>query len=151
MEYRPDHKLRRIHEHIRIYFDFLFTRGFQIVSALFIDQNYESWQVIMLAQECLVKIYSNKGDITLTVSALQSASEINLRDLVNVLQHANGGNEFFHRAEESQITEMQRLKRTAGLLENYIDGILIQIQRNNLLTIQRLLSNHMLEQNRVIV
>jgi len=151
MTNRPDQKLRRIHEHIRFYFDFLYRRGFQIVSAMFIDQNNESWQVILLAQECLVKIYSNKGDITLTVSTLQSESEINLRDLVNVLHQANGGNDFFYRIDESHASEMQRLKRSAGLLENYIDGILIQIQRNNLLTIHRLLSNQMLQQNRVIV
>jgi len=151
MEIRPDRKLRRIHEHIRFYFDFLFRRGFQIASVLFIDQNNESWQVILMAQECLVKIYSDKGTITLTLGTQQSQHEINLLDLVDLIQHANGGEDFFYLADESQTSEMQRLKQTACLLENYIHGFLIQIKRHNLFSLNRSIIGQVNQQNRAIV
>jgi len=151
MEIRPDQKLRRIHEHIRFYFDFLFRRGFNIVSMMFIDENNESWQVMLQAQNCLVKIHSDKGKVNLTLSTQQSKNEINLFDLVDVIQHMNGGVEFFHLVNETELDEMQRLKRTAWLLEKYIDDILVQIKRNSLFSINRLLFSYLIEKNRMIV
>jgi len=102
----------------------------------------------MKAQDCLIKIQSNGCEINLILGTTQSNNEIDLLDFV---QHTDVGGKFFQQGEETQLGEMQKLKNTARVLEEHIDTILMQIHTSSLLTLNRLLFNYMLLQNRVIV
>jgi hypothetical protein len=129
MKNRPDLKFRKIHAEVRRHFDFLFKRGFSIVSATTDNECLGNWQIIMMAGECLIKIYCNRGKINLALSTLQLYNEIGLFDLDGLIFYANGGEESFTRLEVVAMDERQQFDRLTGLLKKYIDDILTLFEK----------------------
>ncbi|RPJ28111.1 MAG: hypothetical protein EHM33_05610 [Chloroflexi bacterium] len=129
MESSPDLKFLRILENIRYHFDFLFRRGFHIVSVLFVDQNYENWQVSMMTDDYLIKIYSCMGKVNLALSTLQLYNDVGLFELNDLIYFINGNENFSDPPEEAPINETQSFQRIARLLEKYVDDILETIEK----------------------
>jgi hypothetical protein len=127
MESRPDLKLQRILDNVRHHFDFLSRRGFRIVSVIFADPDYENWQIIMLADDCLIKIYSYMGKVSVALSTRQLYNEVGLFELTDLIYLITGDESLSESSEESPINETQRFEEIAGLLEKYLDEVLREI------------------------
>jgi hypothetical protein len=136
MESRPDLKLLRILENFRHHFAFLFRRGFHIVSVIFIDQNYENWQIMMMTDNCIIKIYSYMGKVELALSIPQLYDVVGLFEVNDLIYGVDGTVDFSDPAEEPPMNEVQSLRRIAQLLDKHIDDILEKIGKMlNLLSI----------------
>ena len=126
MESKPDLKLL---ENINHYFDFLFRRGFHLVSMIFIDQEYENWQVTMMTDDCIIKIYRYRGKLDLALSTLQLYKVAGLFALDELIDWVNGNKDLFDPAEEISVSGTQGFERLAWRLEKHIDNILIRMRK----------------------
>jgi hypothetical protein len=130
MESRPDLELFRLLENIDHYFDFLSTRGFHMVSIIFVDQEYENWQVTMMTDECVMKIYCYQGKVALALSTLQLYNAVGFFTLDDLIYWVNGNKDLFDPLEEVSInSETQKIERLAWRLEKHIDNILGRIRK----------------------
>jgi hypothetical protein len=129
MERRPDLKLQRILDNVRHHFDFLSRRGFRIVSVIFADPDYENWQIIMLADDCFIKIYSYMGKVNVALSTRQLYNEVGLFELADLIYLIKGDESLSEPSEESPISETQRFQEIACLLEKYMDEVLREIRK----------------------
>ena len=127
MKSQPEIKFLGLLENIRHDFAFLFGRGFQVVSVIFIDQNYEDWQVTMATDDCIIKLYTYMGKTGLALSIPQLYEAVGLLELNDLLYGVNEDEDFSDSAKESPIDETQRLCRIARLLEKHLDQILERI------------------------
>lgn len=132
MNDQPELKFRKTLEDIRLHFDFLFKRGYRIVSVLFADQNNESWQVSLMAHKCLIDIYGEKGVINSAVGTIQPNQESRLFDLEYLAQFINNGREFSYKPEDFPASESQQLQKIAGFLNKHFAAILTQVEKENL-------------------
>jgi hypothetical protein len=146
-----DIKFRKTLEDIRLHFDFLFKRGFRIVSVLFAGQNNENWQVTLMASNRLVDIYSEQGLINLALGVIQQYNEAKFFDLQYLAQFVDSGRDFFHKPDILSINETQQLKKIAGFLEKHIVTILAQVEKENLPTLNRPLNKSITQQKRTII
>jgi hypothetical protein len=71
MTIRTDLKFRWICNAVKTHFDFLFQRGFRIVSVMFTDQGNEDWQVMMSQDDDIVVLRCVCGRISLGLSTAQ--------------------------------------------------------------------------------
>lgn len=133
MKSRPDLKLVGLLENIKFHFAFLFSRGFQIVSVIFVDQNYEDWQVTMATENCIIKIYNNRGTVGLALNIPQLYEAVGLLELEDLIYGVNGNESLSTLAPESLVNATPNLLQTAQLLEKHIDGILEKIRHMLLL------------------
>jgi hypothetical protein len=129
MEFQPDLSFLRLVENIRHHFAFLFRRGFQIVSVIFVDENYEDWQVTIATDDCIIKIYSYMGKVDLALSIPQLYHVIGLLELSDLIHGVNGDEDFSAPAQDPPMNEAASLLRIAQLLEKYIDNILENIKK----------------------
>lgn len=125
MKSRSDLNLLGLLEDIKLHFAFLFSRGFQMVSMIFVDQNYEDWQVTMATENCIIKIYSSMGRVGLALNIPQLYDAVGLLELEDLIYGANGNQGLS--APEPLANETPDLLRTAQLLEKHIDDILKKI------------------------
>jgi hypothetical protein len=128
MESRPDLKFQEILENIRHYFDFLFRRGFRIVSVIFADQDYENWHVTMIADDCFIKIYSYIGKMNIALSTRQLYNEVGLFELTDLINLIYGDEHLSDLPGEFPMNETQRFQKFACLLEKYIDEVLRELE-----------------------
>ena len=150
MKEQSDLKFRKTLEDIRLHFDFLFKRGFQIASVLFADQNNEKWQVTLMGKNCLVNIYGEPGIIDLSLGTLPQHNEIKLFDLQDLAQSINGGREFPRRVQKFSFNETQEFTKIGNFLEKHFALIMAQIERENLPTLNHPLNNSITQQKRTI-
>lgn len=129
MENHPDIRILELLENIEHHFAFLFRRGFHITSVIFVDQNYEDWQVTMETDECIIKIYSYMGRVDLALSIPQLYHVMGLFELGDLICGISGNEDFFPPVQEPPMDEEPNLLRIARLLETYIDDILEKIGR----------------------
>jgi len=133
MKNLSDLKLLGLLEDIELHFAFLFRRGFQIVSVIFVDQNYEDWQVTMATENCIIKIYSNIGIIGLALNIPQLYEAVGLLELGDLIYGVSGNGDLSATGPEPPMNEPPDLPRTGQLLEKHIDDILEKIGRMLLL------------------
>jgi hypothetical protein len=129
MESQSDLKFLRLLENIRHHFAFLFKRGFQLVSIIFVDQNCENWQVTMATDNCIIKVYSYMGKVDLALRIPQLHGFVGLLELSDFVYGNNVNEDFSGPAEEPPTNETQSIQRIAQLLDKYIDDILEKIQK----------------------
>ena len=133
MKSRSDLKLLGLLEDINLHFAFLFRRGFQIVSVIFVDQNYDDWQVTLATENCIIKIYSNMGTVGLALNIPQLYDVVGLLELGDLIYGVNDNGYLSAPAPEPPVNETPDLLRTAQLLEKHIDDILEKIGKMLLL------------------
>ena len=129
MESKPDLKLLGILESISHYFDFLFSRGFHVVAMIFIDQKYENWQVTMMTDDCIIKIYCYGGKVDLALGTLQLYEAVGLFALDDLIAWVNGNKDLFDPLEEFSMNGTQSFERLAWRLEKHIDNILVRMRK----------------------
>ena len=147
MNDQPELKFRKTLEDIRLYFDFLFRRGFRIGSVLFADQKNEVWQVTLMEGNWLIHICNEQGIVNLIMSTLRQSNEIVIFDM----EAANNSREFFYTFDEFPINESQQLKKTANYLEKNLITILAQAEKENLPLIEHPLNNFATQPKRTII
>jgi len=128
MNEQPEIKFRNTLEAIRLHFDFLFKRGFRIVSVMFAGQKNEDWQVTLFEGNRLIHIYSEMGIINLVMSTLRRSTEI----ISFNMEAANNSREFFYTLDELPISESQQLKKIAHFFEKNLVTILAQAEKDSL-------------------
>lgn len=151
MNDQPDLKFRHTLVAIRQYFDFLFKRGFRIVSVLFTDQRNENWQVSLMSENYVINIYGEQEIINLALGVMQPNNECKLFDLEYLAQMMNNGRGFFHLPDEFPINEAQQFKRIARFLEKHLISILAQVGKETLPRLERPLDNSAAQQKRTII
>lgn len=129
MNIHPDLRVRRVVETIRHHFAFLFGRGFQFGSIIFVDQSYEDWQVTIASDHCIIKIYSVREKVDVAFSIPQLYNTIGLLELNDLIYGIEGEEDFSISAQDPARDEGASLLRTAQLLEKYIDTILENIRK----------------------
>jgi len=129
MEIQPDRRFLRVVETIRHHFAFLFGRGFQLVSMIFVDPNYEDWQVTIATDDCIIKIYGYMGKVDLALGIPQLYNAIGLLELSDLIYGINGDEDFSASAQNPPMGEAANLLRIAQLLEKHIDNILEKIRK----------------------
>jgi len=149
MKERPDLKFRSTLEDIRLYFDFLFKRGYRIASVLFADQNNENWQISLMSSNCLINIYGTQGLINLELGMMQN-NEVKLFDLEDMAQFVDNGRKFSYMLAEYPVNEAQQFKKIAGFLEKHYAKILAQVERESLPKLNRLLERPTTQPKRTI-
>jgi hypothetical protein len=127
MESQLDRRVRQVVENVRHHFAFLFGRGFQLVSILFVDPTYEDWQVTIARENCILRIYRYKGNVGLALSIPQLYQALGLLELSDLL-YGIDGEDFMISAQDPAMDEAASLLRVAHLLEKYIDTILENIR-----------------------
>lgn len=129
MEIQPDLRLLRVIELIHHHFAFLFGRGFQLVSILFVDQNYEDWQVTVGTDDCIIKIYRYRGKIDLALSIPQLYNALGLLELSDLIDEIHEAKDLSSLTQDPSMDEEASLLRIAQLLEKHIDTVLDKISR----------------------
>ena len=127
MEIQPELRFRKLSKTIRHHFAFLFRRGFQLVSMIFVDHDYEDWQVTIATDNCIIKIYSDRGKVDLALGIPPLYNTIGLLELSDLIYAINEEEDFSISAQDPPINEEASLRRIAQLLEKYIDNILERI------------------------
>jgi hypothetical protein len=127
MESRPEFKYQSILESIRRCFDFLFRRGFRIVSVIFTDPDRENWQVTLTADDYLIEIYGYAEEVHVALSNLQLYEQVGLFELTDLIYLILGDEEVPALQGEPPMNEASNLQETARLLERYIDDVLMEI------------------------
>ncbi len=150
MENTSDPKFRTTLKNVRLYFDFLFKRGFRIVAVMIADQQHENWQVTLTADHRLIEIYSVEGQIHLALGALRLNDEIKFFDLEELAYLVNHGREFFYKPEAFKMDEAQQFKRIARFLEKNMDVLLAEVERTNPLILKHPAFNSSTQQKRTI-
>lgn len=128
MRIRPDLKFLGIVRNTGHYFNFLFTRGFRMVSVIFTDARYENWQVTLMSDECVVKIFSHHGKVDLALSTLQLCDAVGFFALDDLIFYVNGNRDLHDPMGRSPANEMQRFEQLAWRLEKHVDRILDEIR-----------------------
>ena len=146
MDDQPELKFRKTLEDIRLHFDFLFKRGYRLVSVLFTDQNNADWQVTLSEGNRLVHIYSEQGIVNLIMSTLRQTNEIIFFDM-----NAANNTDFFYTIDEFPITESQQLQKIARFLEANLAELLAQAEKSNPPSIKHPVSKFAGQQKRTII
>lgn len=146
MDDQPELKFRKTLEDIRLHFDFLFKRGYRLVSVLFTDQNNADWQVTLSEGNRLVHIYSEQGIVNLIMSTLRQANEIIFFDM-----NAANNTDLFYTINELPITEAQQLQKIGRFLETNLTGLLAQAEKDNPPSIKHPVSKFAGQQKRTII
>lgn len=146
MDDQPELKFRKTLEDIRLHFDFLFKRGYRLVSVLFTDQNNTDWQVTLSEGNRLVHIYSEQGIVNLIMSTLRQANEIIFFDM-----NAANNTDLFYTINELPITEAQQLQKIGRFLETNLTGLLAQAEKSNPPSIKHPVSKFAGQQKRTII
>lgn len=131
MEVSPDLKFLEIHNNIKQHFNFLFGRGFHIVSAIFVDNRTGNWQVLMEAGTSLINIYCRQGKIQLALSALHLYDDLGFLDLYGMVQLVESECKDLHVPEEHPMDERQQFEKLASQLKRHIDGIFTFLEKSN--------------------
>jgi len=127
MKSRPEPNYQRILQRIRHCFDFLFKRGFRIVSVIFTDPGRENWQVTLTTDDYLIEIYGYAGKVYVALSTLQLYEQVGLFELTDLIYLILEGEESPALQREPPMNEASNLQETARLLERYIDDVLMEI------------------------
>lgn len=114
-------------ETIQSYFAFLLRRGFQITSVIFIDEEYEDWQITLETDKCILKIYRNTGKVDLALIIPQLYDTVGLLELGDLISGIDRDENLLVPKQNYPIHEAPDLLRIAHLLEKYIDDILEKI------------------------
>jgi hypothetical protein len=146
MDDQPELKFRKTLEDIRLHFDFLFKRGYRLVSVLFTDQNNADWQVTLSEGNRLVHIYSEQGIVNLIMSTLRQANEIIFFDM-----NAANNTDLFYTINELPITESQQLQKIGRFLETNLTGLLAQAEKSDPPSIKHPVSKFAGQQKRTII
>ena len=131
MKNAPEHEFRRIQEEIKRHFNFLFERGFRIVSVIFIDPQIEFWEITMLSKDSLIKIYNDdKGEIMLAISTLRLYANVGFFDL-HELAYFSGKVKKAPRRDTKNFlkTEEQQFERLSNLLKTHIDDVIVWLDQ----------------------
>jgi hypothetical protein len=120
---RPDLKFGWIEETIRDHFDFLFNRGFSLTSTLFTDQGTESWQAVMLLNDCFIRIRCDHGKIDLSLSSSQLYDLAYFFDLNMLAQPFYKRHEPHDIPDTEWLNEEKQIREIAGLLREQYDDI----------------------------
>lgn len=129
MEIQPDLRFLRLVENISHHFGFLFERGFQLVSILFVDDQYEDWQVTIATDDCAIKIYSYMGKVDLVLSIPQLYHVIGLLKLSDLVDGIIQDEDFSSSAQDHPCNEAAGLLSIAQVLEKHIDTVLEKIRK----------------------
>lgn len=131
MKKQPDFEFQRVLETIRNHFDFLFQRGYEISSVLFTDPHNENWNVILVGDNCLIRIHFRDEKLHLSLCSMQLFSKIGMFDLHELVHWMEEENRIPAR-RKSLSDETEQFTTTAWLLEKHIDDILILFHKIHL-------------------
>ena len=123
----PDHKFRWIHEIIDAHFDLLLKRGFCIVSVMFTDQGMDDWQVMMLLDDCFVRLRCKRVMISLSLSTMQLLDQVGFLDLNILLQPVIKWDGFSKGYGTGWEGEEQQIEAIARLFGKYYNDIFLQL------------------------
>jgi len=132
MEKQPDLEFQRVLETIRSHFDFLFQRGYRITSAMFTDPCNKNWNVVLAGDNCLIKIRCCNETVHLALNSIQLFGKIGLFDLHELVDLMSGDGSLLHSHRKTVPDETEQLQKTAWLLQEHIDDLLILFQRIHL-------------------
>lgn len=147
MNDQPEPNFRKTLEDIRLYYHFLFKRGFRLGSVLFADHNQEAWQVTLCEGNRLIHIYNEQGIVNLVMSTIQRSREVIFFDM----EAAHTSRDFFFTFDELPVSESQQLKKLAEYLEKNLVMILAQAERDNLPFIEHPMQGLTTEPKRTII
>ena len=141
MDNRPDLRFNKIHENIRIHFDFLLKRGFRIVSAMFVGKGADSWLVTMSKGDQFIKIHCLQGKVNIGITSSQLGDKIGFLDLDILLEYLGKGGGISHQTLTIHPEEQQQLESMALLLREHLDEIITLFDGVNSNILNRVLSN----------
>jgi len=124
----PDQKFYWIRETIRMQFDFLLRQGYQVISVMFTDHGIENWQVMMLHDDCYIRLRCDQGRVNLGLSTMRLVNQVGFFDLDTLLQFAFDINKPYDLSEIGQNNEEQQIEEIAQILEKYSDDIFMNFQ-----------------------
>lgn len=81
----------------------------------------------MIADACLIQIYSSMGKVHVALSTLQPYNDVGLFELTDLIYLIKGDENFSDLQGESPMNETQRFQKIAWLLEKYLDEVLSEI------------------------
>ena len=119
----PDRKFRWIHETVIVHFDFLFQQGFQVISVLFTDRGVEDWQVMMLLNDCFIRLYCDSGKVNLGISTTQLFDQVGFLDLSTLFQCTFDYDPTYDMTELKKKNEGQQIEEIALLFEKHFGDI----------------------------
>jgi len=111
-------KFCNILKEVREQFSFLFRRGFRIVSAIFLDEQNEHLQVILLSHNCIINMRcdGNQMELGLSTSDLyDTVGFFDIRQLINLPD------------DKKQAHAVHSFERTVQLMEHHMDEILLRL------------------------
>lgn len=119
----PDQKFCWIQATVNMHFNFLLQQGFQVVSVMFTDHGVEDWQVMMLFDDCFVRLRCDSGKVSLGLSKTQFFDQIGFFDLDTLLQFTFDCDHPQDAPEIRQKNEGQQIEEIASLFGKYYGDI----------------------------
>ncbi len=138
MKQRTGLNFHKTYENMMRYFDFLFKDGFRVISFMRGDREENNWQITLMKDEFMIRLYAAQGKVGLaftTLSLYENNLIFGLEDLVPDTNSDLGlavDPEGFSQDEELQFKQM------SSLLEKYFDEIAAHLERNEQAILQKI-------------
>ena len=129
MKKQPDLEFQKFLGMIRSHFDFLFQRGYRIVSAMFTDPANQDWNVILAGEDTLIQIRYRNEKVNLALSSEKLFDTVGMLDLYDLVGHIRGEKNLLEASPPLLPDEREQVRKSAQLLENHMEEILTFLQK----------------------
>ena len=123
----PDHKFHWIRDTVNTHFDFLLQQGYRIISMVFTTHTMDDWQVMLLSNDCFVRVRCDHGRVSLGLSTVQLLhNQVGFFDLVTLIEFAverEAPQKSFYMEGEN---EGQQIREIARLFDRYSNDVFQQ-------------------------
>ncbi len=129
MENKSNIDVCQVLENIRCQFDFLFQRGFRIVSVLFVGARNEQWQILLTEGNYLIQLLGHEERVDLALNNLEWCDDVGLfelHDLMGLMEREGTGPPLPEAAPPFALNDLTRM---AAFLEKHLDDMLMLIDR----------------------
>ena len=137
MTTHPDQKFYWIRETIGMHFNFLLQQGFHVISVMFTDHGIENWQVMLLQDDCFVRLRCDQGRVSLGLSTMMFVNQVGFFDLETLLQFASELDKPYNLPEVKHDNEGQQIEKIAQVFEEFSDDIFIKFEELNTFILNR--------------
>ncbi len=115
-------KLESISREIEYYFQFLLDRGYKVYDIKELPMG--NWQVIFALNDCAIVIYSDRDDVDILFSPIDSNFDYRV-GLSTMIYFLTNGQVFVGRSKKSFFnTRKKSFEKLSNLLKEYIDRII---------------------------
>jgi hypothetical protein len=129
MKKRPDLKFQGLLGTAKSQFDFLFQRGYRIVSALFTDPANQNWSIVFAGENNLIQVHCRDQKVSLTLSSEKLFDQFGMFDLYELIDLLQGEERTPAELPRKKPNETEQVIQAARILKQHLEEILTFFQK----------------------